>query len=311
MSDYGDLGKSDAITLAEPHVECAFALNPLLAEAHAAAGRLIYTRDSYTAEELSRYEKAVELNPNYTEAWVWLAHYYRFSSVPQHDKAFTASRNAAQLDPLSAGALANYIIALVLRNKLAEADIELAKLASIDPDAHANLLGYRMSKGGNWASAAQGNLNFRLFDRQSRAHRAQFAIALAHIGLDKEAMAVFDSPRFGIYLRLGRVQDALELAEGEPDYALGLATFLEGDREKGIELIGKAMDFGYVIPRNRADLQPLYDDPGFKPILAAQEAKQRSEHSRFLTIVCNDNPYQSFWQPEQGTCEKFLAESGN
>lgn len=97
---------------------------------------------------------------------------------------------------------------------------------------------------------------------------------------------------------------------GKPYYVLGLATFLEGDRDRGIELIGEAMDFGYVIPLKMAYLQSLYNDPGFKPMLAAQEARLTSERNQVLNIVCNDNPYQSFWQPEEGTCEQFLAETG-
>lgn len=98
---------------------------------------------------------------------------------------------------------------------------------------------------------------------------------------------------------------------GKPYYVLGLATFLEGDRDKGIELLAKAMDFGCVIQLNMAYLQSLYDDPDFKPMLAEQKARLTSERNRVLSVVCNDNPYQSFWQPEEGTCEQFAAESGN
>ena len=71
------------------------------------------------------------------------------------------------------------------------------------------------------------------------------------------------------------------------------------------------MSSGWVISRNMAYLQSLYDDPGFKPILAALEARLAGERNRFLNVVCKDNPYQSFWRPEEGTCEKFLAETGN
>ena len=47
----------------------------------------------------------------------------------------------------------------------------------------------------------------------------------------------------------------------------------------------------------------LYDDPGFAPIRASQEARQARERERFLAIVCPDNPYAAVWQPAEGTCE--------
>ena len=95
------------------------------------------------------------------------------------------------------------------------------------------------------------------------------------------------------------------------DYEEGLAAYLSGESERGLALIAKAAQDGYFIRPNEAYLQALYDDPGFAPIRASQEARQKSERDRFLAIVCNDNPYAAFWQPAEGTCERFAAESGN
>ena len=55
----------------------------------------------------------------------------------------------------------------------------------------------------------------------------------------------------------------------------------------------------------------LYDDPGFAPIRASQEARQVRERKKFLDIVCTDNPYAAVWQPAEGTCERFAAADGN
>jgi tetratricopeptide (TPR) repeat protein len=95
------------------------------------------------------------------------------------------------------------------------------------------------------------------------------------------------------------------------DYEDGLVEFLTGEREKGLELIAKAVEDGFFIPPNDAYLQVLYDDPGFAPIRAMQEARQTRERNRFLAIVCIDNPYEEVWQPVEGTCERFAAERGN
>ncbi len=95
------------------------------------------------------------------------------------------------------------------------------------------------------------------------------------------------------------------------DYEDGLAAYLAGDRERGLALIAKGLEDGYFIPPREAYLQALYDDPGFAPIRASQEARQTRERKRFLDIVCNDNPYAIFWQPAEGTCERFTAADEN
>ncbi len=94
-------------------------------------------------------------------------------------------------------------------------------------------------------------------------------------------------------------------------YEEGLAAYLAGEREKGLALIAKGADDGYFIPQREAYLQALYDDPGFAPIRAMQEARQARERDRFLTIACTENPYAAVWQPAEGTCERFAAVGGN
>ena len=95
------------------------------------------------------------------------------------------------------------------------------------------------------------------------------------------------------------------------DYDEGLTAYLSGEREKGLALIAKAAEDGFFIPPNEAYLQELYDDPGFAPIRAGQEARQKREREKFLAIVCNDNPYKDVWQPAEGTCEQFAAAGGS
>jgi len=94
------------------------------------------------------------------------------------------------------------------------------------------------------------------------------------------------------------------------DYEEGLAEYLAGEREKGLALIAKAAEDGFYIRPNQAYLQVLYDDPGFAPIRASQEARQAREREKFLAVVCTDNPYADYWQPAEGTCERFAAASG-
>jgi tetratricopeptide (TPR) repeat protein len=94
------------------------------------------------------------------------------------------------------------------------------------------------------------------------------------------------------------------------EYEDGLANYLAGERETGLVLIAKGLEDGYFISPAEAYLQDLYDDPGFAPIQARQEARQKRERERFLAIVCTDNPYAAVWQPEEGTCDRY-ATAGN
>ena len=94
------------------------------------------------------------------------------------------------------------------------------------------------------------------------------------------------------------------------DYEEGLAAYLSGERESGLALIAKAVEDGFFILPNEAYLQVLYDDPGFAPIRESQEARQAREREKFLAVVCTDNPYADYWQPAEGTCERFAAASG-
>jgi len=93
------------------------------------------------------------------------------------------------------------------------------------------------------------------------------------------------------------------------NYDEGLAAYLAGERERGLALIAKAVEDGYFIQPNEGYLLALYNDPGFTPIRARQEARQVRERERFLAIVCNENPYAAVWQPAEGTCERFAADA--
>jgi len=96
-----------------------------------------------------------------------------------------------------------------------------------------------------------------------------------------------------------------------PDFEEGVAAYLAGEREQGLVLIAKAADDGFFILPNEAYLQTLYEDPGFAPIIAGQEARQARERNRFLSIICTNNHYADVWQPAERTCERFAAEQKN
>jgi TolB-like protein/Flp pilus assembly protein TadD len=108
-----------------------------------------------------------------------------------------------------------------------------------------------------------------------------------------------------------RLREAGVTHNGYTDYKDGLVSYLAGERTSGLALLAKAVEQGDTNEPGMAYLQPLYDDPGYAPILAREEAIKARERSRFLAVVCTDNPYAAFWQPAEGTCEKFAAAGRN
>jgi TolB-like protein len=88
----------------------------------------------------------------------------------------------------------------------------------------------------------------------------------------------------------------------------GVVTFLEGDQEEGLALISKSIDMGHRWRFNEAHFAPIVSHPGFTVLRDKHLARQKGQRDRFLSVVCNDNPYEAVWQPEEVTCEEFVAE---
>jgi len=403
LATYTDLPITGLVARATPHVDEAMALNPTLAEAHAATGYLLLLQGDLD-EALTHFEQAIQLNPNYSIVYLWMGNLL-FSDLGRYAEAFPMWETALRLDPLSIPAIATYVEGLINRNRLAEADRELEKLASVHPAIYASLRGQLTSLGGKWANLVLGNLDALRIDQGDKYTRNELTLSFAFLGLEKEALAISEAPAPTALRILGRPGDAvttsearlaedpvnlharrdlglalasagdyararpileeiwqrsggrvaglfqfddaaalidIRRADGEEakvgeliaaikddvrrnreagiirarlccsvDYEEGLAAYLAGERERGLALIAKGLEDGYFIPPKEAYLQVLYDDPGFAPIRASQEARQRRERDRFLDIVCTDNPYATDWQPEEGTCEQFAATIGN
>ena len=395
---YGGRTLSNVIAMATPHFEQALALDPTLAEAQAAAG-LLLQRQGYPEAALERYRQAIQIRPNYYIVQSWMADILE-GELGNYSEAFAIREKLLRLDPLSVVIRVNYVNVLFLKGRLTEADRELDKIATINPNYYANYRGRLTSLGGNWANSISSTLNALHMTPERTNRWINLSIEFAAVGLDKEALAISENPQPTVLRMLSRPADAVKIAEfrlaedplsllgrrdlglalasagdyararhileemwkrgnrrvtkrglfradsaaaliairrdtdedaevGEllaairdnvrryheadivngrwqswdVDYEEGLGAYLSGEREKGLSLVAKAAGNGFFIP--------LYDDPGFAPIRASQESRQARERSRFLAIVCTDNPYATFWQPAEGTCEQFAAGGGN
>jgi TolB-like protein/Tfp pilus assembly protein PilF len=212
---YGEKDEDEALSEAGPHVVRALALDSSLAEAQAAAGFLSVIENGFGEESAGYLEKAVEINPNYSDAYNWLADSYAQSVPPKYKKAIAARAKAVQLDPLSQRALHNYVRDLIDRNRADEADEILEKLSTMDPAKYAHQMGYRKAVGGKSAYNLLGYLDHLLLKPESKSNRALFRTFLAELGFDKEAKAVFEEPRWMTLIKLGQIDEALAFAQAK------------------------------------------------------------------------------------------------
>ena len=79
-------------------------------------------------------------------------------------------------------------------------------------------------------------------------------------------------------------------------------SFMEGDKEKGLSLIARAVENGYPLEPSMDFFSYLLNDPAYKQVVAGFELMRDEKRERFLNVVCHDNPYQSVWQPQEATC---------
>ena len=98
LARYPGFGSDTLLPRADTAVRRALELDPELAEAHAARGRLhMYRREGPRA--LRAFGRAIELRPSFAEAWAWLAKLQL--SLGMAGEALASAERAAELDPLS------------------------------------------------------------------------------------------------------------------------------------------------------------------------------------------------------------------
>ena len=214
----GDLPVNEAVARAAPHAEQAIDLDPNLAEAHAATGLVVdFQRNPQDA--LTHYEHAIRINPNYAIVYTWMGNALN-EGFGRYAEAFQRLERALRLDPLSIPGKYNYIYALIERDRLADADRELEKLASIHPLAYADILSTRTSIGGKWANFALPRLDAWRTKPPGfvpgRTFMPTLADTFATIGLEKEALAISETELLLILVMSGRPADALAHLEARP-----------------------------------------------------------------------------------------------
>ena len=235
----GDLSLADVIAQGVPHVERAMALDPQLAEAHAAAGLLAWRQARY-AESRQYFERALEINPNYVRVYVWLGNLLNYD-LGEYADAFKMRSRAMQLDPLSIVTIVFYLQALIERDLDDEAMQVLAKIERLYPHIYAYRLGSLESKDGHMSKAIFGSLEALRINPGFSRPEAGLQFHFAAIGLREEIYSFTDRPLPPALILAGDVDAAIEHAEAwlaeSPDelvvqHDLGIALAAAGDYER-------------------------------------------------------------------------------
>jgi TolB-like protein len=249
---------------------------------------------------------AMRIKPGYARPKVGLA--YHLAAIGLEEEALAISEYP---EPYVLSYLGNSDDAVTV------AEAQLAESPNSDRARHN--LGLALASAGDYARARPiledmwRRSGRRIAKRSDHFHTASAAALIAirrdageESGVAELVAAIRDNVRR--YKEAGIVGDGRSFGV---DYEEGLAAYLSGDRESGLALLDKGTEDGVFVPQNEAYLQSLYDDPGFAPILARQEARQIREREKVLAVVCTDNPYEAVWKPAEGTCERFATTRGN
>ena len=128
----GDMPPNEVFPKAKAAALKALELDSTLAEAHVSLGHVkcYYDREWAAAER--EYQKAIELNPNYSVAHHWYAIY--LSTIGRYPEALAEVKRAHELDPLSLSINAWYGRILDLSGQSEQAIEQLRKTVELDPN---------------------------------------------------------------------------------------------------------------------------------------------------------------------------------
>jgi adenylate cyclase len=282
--------------------------NPEAYDYYLRGRKFLYAMSSRDFQHAIRmYDKAIELDPNYANAYAGIADTYsqifRFADATPENaaQALKASERAIELDPDSAEAHASRGLALFINEKYKQAERHFETAILLNPKLYESYFFYALSckSQGNHEKAA------RLFTQAAEVNPADYqcpsflALAYTALGRDDEAETARrrtvelierqldmnpDDTR-ALYLgaanlsSLGEVQRALDWAgrafEAGGDepmvlYNVACTYALLGESEHSLELLEKAVSLGWgdrAWLETDSDLDSLRSEPRFKALL--------------------------------------------
>jgi serine/threonine-protein kinase len=242
---------------AKAAVRRAIELDPNLAEAQAALGRIAFYHDWDWETARRALERAIELNPGYEDAHQVYGDYFEIRG--RWDEAIAEGIRSKQVNPVSASMRLNLGLAYTYAGQLDSAIAECRSALELDSLS-------------SWAY-------FCLADAHRRKGDFTEAITAAEIAVELDSDDIHQMMLAGVYASAGqrdRAEAVLAWLESEsrhryvPAYNLGWIHQMLGDTDSALELLERAVDEHAAFTpwiNSLPEFDALKDDPRFQALL--------------------------------------------
>src|SRR5881392_3902940 len=256
---WAGVDRLDAASKAKDAALKALRLDPNLAEAHLALGKVLFFSEIDLPGALREYQRAIELQPNDATAHHWFGN-DTLAALGQFEEAIAQGKRAVELDPLSPVINTDFGTIFYYAHRYEESAMQLRKTLEIDPTffyAHFNL-GIVLQAAGDLSGAIAeyekakrlgDNIYVSMLSAQAKAYAGDKDAALRMLNdLDKisQHREVVGYCRALLYLSLNNKDEALRWLE-------------QGLKERD----GSNISWIKVDPL----LDPLHGDPRFEALV--------------------------------------------
>src|SRR5262249_236911 len=148
QSQWGMLLPTDAYPAAKEDVAKSLSLDETYAEPHAALGRILTNYEHQWAKAEVEFRRAIELNPNYSETYLWYSELLCVTG--RHDEAHAMIRRGVEKDPLSLALNLSEAFSLYMARKYQLSIQQYQRALELDPTSAQTIYGlaegYEMSE---------------------------------------------------------------------------------------------------------------------------------------------------------------------
>ena len=236
----------------------ALAIDPDLAQVHLGLALAYWLYDyDWNAADAS-FQRALELNPNYAEAYMFYSHF--LANMLRWEESDLSMQRAVELDPLNIFVLGLHAAQLQLTGRLDQAVAQLSRL-------HNEVPGFGFGYDVLWAS------HFKLgdFDAAIDAAKKHISITIGIPGVDDKIDRGFAERGFdGAMLQLGAELESLAEQQYIQAAFIALPFAMAGDVEKAVQWFETAIEqrdpmMPYM--STIAGIARIEDDPRYAEIL--------------------------------------------
>jgi TolB-like protein/Tfp pilus assembly protein PilF len=256
---FGGANPADAYPKAKEAANKAIALDPNLAEPHAALGLVANIFDFDFSLSLREFEKAISLNSNYATAHHWLGNSI-LEGIGDFDRSIAELKRAIELDPLSIAINVDLGVSYYFAGLYQEGIAQTRKALDLDPNSH-------------YAHYSLGQLLEVSGDLPGAIAEYKKSVALDNdpypLALLGHAQALSGN-RDGALQILRQLQEAAQ-TRYVPAYSVGLVYLGLGDKNQALDWFEKSFS------KRQPDMNTIRFDPLLKPLRADPRFEQLAE----------------------------------